>query len=46
MYLRTEEGKAGVVADDRVTVTHMGEDTLSDSGRELEGREGFVEMLG
>lgn len=44
--MRTEEGKAGVVAYDRFTVAEMREDALSYRGWKLEGRKGLVEMLG
>jgi len=45
VFARTEEGKAGVVAYDRVTVAEMGEDALSYRGWELERRKGLVEVL-
>ena len=44
--MRTEEGKTGVVPDDRVTVAEMREDALGDRGWELERREGLIEVLG
>jgi hypothetical protein len=44
-YMRTEECKAGVVPDDRVTVAEMRKDALGDRRWELERREGVVEVL-
>ena len=44
--MRTEEGKAGVVAYDRITVTEMREDALSYRRWELERRKGLVQVLG